>query len=122
ARFGPARAVIERRRRSPMEHLEALAAGLERADGAATAVDLIVGGLRRRLGRGGYAPTGGDRGDGREWLAALELALPADRGRRAARRLKWIVTQPGGGDERVLAAAQAVEDVWEELHPRKTRD
>jgi hypothetical protein len=115
-RFGPARAGIERRRRSPIEHLDALAAGLERAEGAETATELIVGGLRRRLGRGGYAP----RGDDREWLSALEVALPAGRGRRAARRLRWVVTQPGGGDERVLAAAQAVEDVWEELHPRKT--
>ena len=30
-RFGPARSAIERRRRSPLEHLEALAVGLERA-------------------------------------------------------------------------------------------
>src|SRR5438034_6802331 len=37
-RFGPARSVIERRRRSPLEHEEALAAGLEGAGGVDTAV------------------------------------------------------------------------------------
>jgi len=36
------------------------------------------------------------------------------------RRLQQVITHPGG-PERVLAAAQAVEDVWEELHPRMTR-
>ncbi|MGH7699915.1 MAG: DUF4350 domain-containing protein, partial [Gemmatimonadales bacterium] len=115
-RFGPTRPGVERRRRSPLEHLEALAAGLEGAGGTATGVELIMAGLRRRLGRTGHVP----KGDGREWLVALELALPEARGRQAARRLKWIVTQPGG-DERVLAAAQAVEDVWEQLHQRRPR-
>jgi len=115
-RFGPALTVIERRRRSPLEHLEALAAGLEGAAGVETAVGLIVSGLRRRLSRGGYAPSG----DPRQWLLALELATPTPRGRAAVRRLQQIITHPGG-PERVLAAAQAVEDVWEELHPRMTR-
>src|SRR2546425_6840593 len=35
-RFGPARRVIDVRRRSPLEHLEALAAGLEGAAGRGT--------------------------------------------------------------------------------------
>jgi len=117
-RFGPALTVIERRRRSPLEHLEALAAGLEGAAGVETAVSLIVSGLRRRLSRGGFAPRGGR--DPRHWLLALELASPTLRGRAAVRRLQQITTQPGG-PERVLAAAQAVEDVWEELRPRTTR-
>jgi Domain of unknown function (DUF4350) len=115
-RFGPARAVIERRRRSPLEHLEALAAGLETAAGADTAVQLTVAGLRRRLSRAGYVP----RGDLGPWLAALELALPTAQGRAAARRLQAAISQPGGG-ERVLATAQAVEDVWEDLRPPTTR-
>jgi len=115
-RFGPALTVIERRRRSPLEHLEALAAGLEGAAGVETAVGLIVSGLRRRLSRGGHAPYG----DPRQWLLALELASPTPRGRAAVQRLQQIITHPGG-PERVLAAAQAVEDVWEELHPRMTR-
>ncbi|HEY7685318.1 MAG TPA: DUF4350 domain-containing protein [Gemmatimonadales bacterium] len=112
-RFGPPRSVIDRRRRSPLEHLEALAAGLEGAAGVETAVALTVSGLRRRLSRTGQLP----RGDARQWLGALELALPGARGRRAARRLQDMLTKPGGS-ERVLGAAQAVEDVWEELRPR----
>jgi uncharacterized protein DUF4350 len=114
-RFGPAREVVERRRRSPLEHVEALAAGLEGAGGADTAVALIVSGLQRRLSRTGQAA----RGEPRQWLAALELALPEVRGRRAVRRLRDALSKPGG-DERVVAAAQAVEDVWEELRPRAT--
>jgi len=116
-RFGPALSVIERRRRSPIEHLEALAAGLEAAAGAETAVGLIITGLRRRLGRTGYIP----RGDPGQWLAALELASPTPRSRAAVRRLQQLTTHPGG-PERVLAAAQAVEDVWQDLRPRSTRD
>ncbi len=115
-RFGPARAVIERRRRSPIEHLEALAAGLEGAAGVDTTVALTVSSLRRRLGRTGVlAP-----GEQRSWLSALELALPTAAGRNAVRRLQRILNQPGG-PERALAAAQAVEDVWTELRPPKTR-
>ena len=116
-RFGPARPAVERRRRSPLEHLEALAAGLEGAAGVDIAVQLTVAGLRRlsRTGRE-RTPPGGER----QWLAALELALPTPRGRAAVRRLERSVSEPGGV-ERVLAAAQAVEDVWEELRPRTTR-
>lgn len=114
-RFGPVRAVIERRRRSPLEHLEALAAGLEGADGTDTAVALTVSSLRRRLGRTGVMSPD----EQRAWLAALELALPTAVGRNAVRRLQEVVNQPGG-PERALAAAQAVEDVWLELRPAKT--
>jgi hypothetical protein len=118
-RFGPARHVIERRRRSPLEHLEALAAGLEGADGFDPAVQLLVTGLRRRLSRSGPVSPGGER----EWLDALELAMPTPRGRAAAQRLQDLAGARGGGNAaRVLAAAQSVEDVWEELRPRTTRD
>ena len=115
-RFGPARSVIERRRRSPLEHLEALAAGLEGAADVDTAVALTVSGLRRRLGRAGVMRPD----EQRSWLAALELALPTAVGRDAVRRLQRIINQPGG-PERALAAAQAVEDVWQELRPLVTR-
>jgi hypothetical protein len=56
----------------------------------------------------------------RSWLAALELGLPTTAGRDAVRRLQRIINQPGG-PERALAAAQAVEDVWQELRPLVTR-
>jgi len=115
-RFGPPRAGVERRRRSPLEHLEALAAGLEGAGGVDTAVALTVSGLRRRLGRAGALSVEGQR----SWLAALELGLPTATGRDAVRELQRTINQPGG-PERALAAAQAVEDVWEELRPQTTR-
>lgn len=115
-RFGPAQAVIDRRRRSPLEHVEALAASLEGAGGVDTTVALIVAGLRRRLGRAGVL-----RPDEQQaWLSTLELALPTVRARDAVRRLQQAETQPGG-PERALAAAQALEDVWEELRPPATR-
>jgi len=118
-RFGPARAVIERRRRSPLEHLEALAAGLESAAAVDTAVQRLVSGLRRRLNRTGQIGSG----DLEPWLESLGLAMRGPRGRAAVRRLRQLVTQHNGsGGGRVLAAAQAVEDVWEELRPRTTRD
>src|SRR5256885_578873 len=94
----------------------ALGAGLEGAAGADTAVTLTVSGLRRRLGRTGLLRPD----EQRSWLAALELALPTARARDAVRRLQRIITQPGGA-ERALAAAQAAEDVWEELRPATTR-
>jgi len=115
-RFGPPRAGVERRRRSPLEHLEALAAGLEGAGGVDTAVALTVSGLRRRLGRAGALSVEGQR----SWLAALELGLPTATGRNAVRELQRTIDQPGG-PERALAAAQAVEDVWEQLRPQTTR-
>lgn len=117
-RFGPALSVIERRRRSPLEHLEALGAGLESAAGTETALELLIAGLRRRLSRTGYVSD--RRGDQYQWLRSLELVLPTPRGRRAVRELQHIYNHPGGG-ERVLAAANAVEDVWEELRPQTTR-
>src|SRR5207244_11132739 len=98
-RFGPARSVIERRRRSPLEHVEALAAGLEGAGGVDTAVGLTVSGLRRRLGRVGLLPAGAERA----WLAARELGLPTAHGRDAVRRPPRTINEPGGPDP----AAQA---------------
>src|SRR5437764_1221402 len=82
-RFGPARSVIERRRRSPLEHLEALGAGLESAADTDTATKCLILGLRRRLSRAGYA------GDGNvlPWLESLELAMRGPQGRSAVRRL-----------------------------------
>jgi len=74
-----------------------------------------VSGLRRRLSRTGQTMRS-DASQG-QWLRTLELVLPGARGRAAARRLQDTIAKPGGA-ERVLAAAQAVEDVWQELHPQ----
>jgi hypothetical protein len=120
-RVGPARAVIERRRRSPLEHLEALGAGLESATDVDTAVQRLALGLRRRLSRtGGVTPTA-DR-NLLPWLQSLELAMRGPQGRGAVRRLQQLLTARDRDEQRVLAAAQAVEDVWEELRPRTTRN
>ncbi len=115
-RFGPAREVVDRRRRSPLEHLEALGAGLESAEDADTAVRRLALGLRRRLSRAGLI---GDE-NVLPWLEGLELATRGPRGRAAVHRLHHLLTarDPGGESARVLQAAQAVEDVWEELRPR----
>ena len=118
-RFGPPRSVIARRRRSALEHLEALAAGLESASDSDTAVQRIVAGLRRRLSRAGHVGSTDLSG----WLEALELATTTPRGRGSVRRLRHLIIQRGGApQERTLDAAQAVEDVWEELRPRTPRD
>ena len=117
-RFGPALSVIERRRRSPLEHLEALGAGLESAADTDTAVERLALGLRRRLSRAGHV------GDGNllPWLESLELAMRGPQGRAAVRRLQHLLTARVRDEQRVLLAAQAVEDVWEELRPRTTRN
>ena len=116
-RFGPALNIIERRRRSPLEHLDALAVGLERATASETAVGLIAGGLQRRLGRLGVRR----RVDGgaREWLAALALSARTPRAKAAVGRLAESVSNRGDQD-RVLTAAHAVEDVWEALQPESS--
>jgi hypothetical protein len=122
-RFGPPREVVERRRRSPLEHLEALAAGLESASAADTSVQRLVTGLRRRLSRAGGAPM--ESGNLQPWLQSLELATRGPKGRAAVRRLRHLIAERNGGQgaaDRVLATAQAVEDVWEELRPRTTRE
>ena len=115
-RFGPALDVVERRRRSPLEHLEALGAGLESAQDEDTAVQRLIAGLQRRLSasRGGRPEA---------WLEALELAMRGPAGRAAVRRLRHLVNERHStGGDRVLAAAQAVEDVWEQLRPRSKRE
>lgn len=114
-RFGPALRVVERRRRSPLEHLDALAVGLERAEGRDTAVQLIAMGLRRRLSRTSHLRRVSGR-DLKQWLESLALAARSSEARAAVKRLGWLLRERGG-DERVLNAAKSVEDVWEALRP-----
>src|SRR5438046_3186031 len=96
-RFGPALSVIERRRRSPLEHLEALGAGLESAADADTAIQRLALGLRRRLSRAGHI----GNGDLLPWLESLELAMRDPRGRAAVRRLHHLLTARERDEQRV---------------------
>ncbi len=107
-RFGPMRRTTHHRRRSSLEHMEALAAGLERGDGERVAVELLTAGLRRRLGATRPAA------DGQGWLESLALAARNDEAREAVRRFGRLLGERGDR-ERVLRVAQAVEDVWNAL-------
>ncbi|MCC6316941.1 MAG: DUF4350 domain-containing protein [Gemmatimonadaceae bacterium] len=116
-RFGPVRRRIARERRSPLEHVRALATALSASNGHDVAIGALVRGLQRRLAAGG-----GDRrraGAGRAaWLPFVEVlvarAPDAEARRRAARLVDYA--RPGQPDIAVRGAANAVEDVWDALH------
>lgn len=114
-RFGPALEVVHRERRSPLDHVDALATGLARARSADAAVTLLVDGLRRRLGR----PATGEQATPERlsaWLDTLKLATRTDTARAAVDRLKAALNKPA--DRRsVLDAALTVEELWKALQP-----
>ena len=103
---GPA---IGRTRRSPLEHVRALATALAAARGHDVAIAAIVRGLRRRL----LPPALRARGDWRQWLARLGESTRSARAREALTTLESL-TRPGQPSEAVLRAANAVEDLWED--------
>lgn len=113
-RFGEARPGIPRQRRSPLEHVRALAVALSAAQGQDEAIGAIVRGLRRRL----VSPAlrGKARSDWRSWLAQLDQrgSTPAVRASLASLN---ELTRPGQPPSSVLRAANAVEDVWQDLKP-----
>jgi hypothetical protein len=111
-RFGPIRQVLVRQRRSPLEHVRALATALAAARGHDVAIGAMIEGLRRRLLPSGQRV----RTDPRVWLDQLGTHVRTSRARRAVDALKQL-TRPGQPPEGVLQAANAVEDVWEELRP-----
>jgi hypothetical protein len=111
-RFGPVRSGIERRRRSPMEHVRALATALAAARGHDVAVRLMIQGLRRRLSRSGR-PTPANLDT---WLEGLGPSVRTARGREALDSLTAMTSRPPDADS-VLVAANAVETLWEELKP-----
>jgi hypothetical protein len=111
-RFGPIRTGIERRRRSPLEHVRALATALAAARGHDVAVGLIVQGLRRRLSRAGRPGRAGLHA----WLTELDGAVTTPRGREALATLRQVTDRPASADD-VLHAADAVETLWQELTP-----
>ncbi len=111
-RFGPVRSAIQRRRRSPMEHVRALATALAAARGHDVAVRLMIQGLRRRLSRSGR-PSPADLDT---WLEGLGSSVRTARGREALDSLTAMTRRPPDADS-VLLAANAVETLWEELKP-----
>lgn len=117
-RFGPTTAGVERRRRSPTEHLVALATGLERARASEPAVALVVAGLRRRLGRVSTAAPPPDAA--RRWLDTLARTARSPRAKEAADRLAAIADAPDYPD-RIVDAGNGVEDVWTALRQEEAR-
>ena len=112
-RFGPVLRAIERRRRSSLEHVRALATALAAAGGHAVAVRLLVQGLQRRLARGA-ASAGAERADPAAWLAATAPRLRRAEGRRAADALLTLMRGPISTGN-VLHAAELVETIWSDL-------
>jgi hypothetical protein len=110
-RFGQPVRLSERRRRSPLEHVRALATALAAARGHDIAIGLIVRGLRRRLG----GRQSVRREDWRQWLDQLPQSVASPRALQARATLVTL-TRPGQPAAGVLRAADAVEDLWEELH------
>jgi hypothetical protein len=116
-RFGPVRPAPERRRRSSLEHVRALATVLTAARGHDLAIELMVQGLRRRLSRHPHAgPEAGLRADPRPWLRDLARRTRSARVRETVESLSRMTAGPQG-NLAVLQAANAVEDVWEDLKP-----
>ena len=109
-RFGPALPGIPRARRSPLEHVRALATALSAARGHDQAIAAIVRGLRRRLA----PPAMRARGDWKAWLAQRERPEASPTERDALASLTTL-TQPGQPSSSVLQAANAVEDLWQSL-------
>jgi hypothetical protein len=117
-RFGPVRPSPERRRRSPLEHVHALATVLAAAKGHDLAVRLMVQGLRRRLSRSPHAVGAGVRADPRAWLAHQARHLRSGPARTAVASLTALMDRPQDADG-VLRAGNVVEDVWEDLKPQQ---
>ncbi len=109
-RFGPAIPGIIRVRRSPIEHVRALATALSAAEGHDEAIAAMVRGLRRRLA----PPALRSRGDWHAWLAQLGAHAGSPKEREAIATLNQL-TQPGQPPSSVLRAANAVEDVWQNI-------
>jgi hypothetical protein len=111
------RAAIPRQRRSPLEHVRALATALSAAKGHDVAIAALMRGLQRRLAAasGDARRRGAGRDTWRAWLAALPQRMRDPAQRETATRLARFA-EPGQTDAAVRAAAHTVEDVWEALH------
>jgi len=109
-RLGPPLRLSRGQRRSSTEHVDALAAALAAARGHDVAVRLMVQGLRRRLSRTGTPM----RTAVEPWLAHLAATTQTAATLEAVHSLQALTSGPVSGDG-VLRAANAVEDVWQDL-------
>jgi hypothetical protein len=107
-RFGPLIPLDRPNRRSPLEHVHALATAFGATRGHGEGVRWIVRGLRRRLGR--YTP-GVDEG---VWLSRMRDSMRSARGRAALDILQNALREPTADAPR--AAAVAADTLWEEWH------
>jgi len=115
-RFGPVRAGIRRERRSPLEHVQALATALAAARGHDVAIASLVRGLRRRLqSRSGSDRSATTREPWPAWVERLQRGARTPELRARAEALHRFAS-PGQPNSAVQDAANAVEDVWEALH------
>jgi hypothetical protein len=71
-----------------------------------------VQGLRRRLSHAGRST----HGEATAWLAGLTPVVRTARGHAALETLTTVTRRPASADD-VLAAANAVEALWEEVKP-----
>ncbi|MEO7962747.1 MAG: hypothetical protein ABIT38_02425 [Gemmatimonadaceae bacterium] len=122
-RFGAVREGIPRARRSPLEHVRALATALSAANGHEIAISAIVRGLRRRLAPAATTSTtrratadGRSTDDWRAWVDDIVRHAPNERARASAQALRRAADSPEP-DTAVLAAANAVEDLWTDMRP-----
>lgn len=95
------------RRRSPLEHVEALAGAYRQAGARRTARRLLVAGLARRLGR--RAPP--DEAAAREMLGRMARLSPV--GRDAAAQLEKDFE--GGGETELVSLARGVDRYLDEV-------
>lgn len=117
-RWGPIRQAIERKRRSPLEHVRALATALAASNGHDVAIAAMIRGLQRRLTiRTPLADRSARAAHERwqSWLDRLPQRIPDPATRERAERLRRI-TQHKQDAAAVHAAANHVEDLWEALH------
>jgi hypothetical protein len=103
-RRAPPRPLPSPPRRSAAEHVEALAGALAAAGGRATAVRLLVRGLRRRLGESGAAMA---REPDAAWLARQQVETADADARSALATLGDALVEPT--ESAVLGAARAAE-------------
>ncbi len=113
-RFGPALPTAEARRRSELEHVDALASGLARARAADMGARLLVAGLMRRL----YGPSFRQTGGTDRMLVQLETSAHLDGDKHSVRRLATAL-QIDDPEQKIVRTAEAVEDVWKQLSHKR---